>query len=101
VSHYWQGNSQHILCTSRAQVLVSLQGLVLVRNPYFNEAGYEKQMGTLDGERNAGPYNESAFLAAVKTSVRLLQAPPPPFKPLVRVGFKPPGFWGLKGIVSF
>jgi hypothetical protein len=26
-----------------AQVLVSIQGLVLVPLPYFNEAGYEKQ----------------------------------------------------------
>ncbi len=27
------------------QVLVSIQGLVLVPQPYFNEAGFEKQVG--------------------------------------------------------
>ena len=30
-------------CRCAAQVLVSIQGLVLVPLPYFNEAGYEKQ----------------------------------------------------------
>ncbi len=28
------------------QVLVSIQGLVLVPKPYFNEAGYERQVRT-------------------------------------------------------
>lgn len=65
---------------------MSLQGLVLVRNPYFNEAGYEKQVGTLDGDRNSRPYNESAFLHTCRTSLRLLQSPPPPFAPLIKVG---------------
>lgn len=29
------------------QVLVSIQGLVLVPEPYYNEAGYEKQVRLL------------------------------------------------------
>ena len=29
---------------SAAQVLVSIQGLVLVAEPYYNEAGYERQV---------------------------------------------------------
>ena len=31
------------------QVLVSIQGLVLVDKPYYNEAGYEKQVGSEEG----------------------------------------------------
>jgi hypothetical protein len=27
------------------QVIVSIQGLILVDEPYYNEAGYEKQRG--------------------------------------------------------
>lgn len=38
-SEVW-GNGSTIL-----QVIVSIQGLILVPEPYFNEAGYEKQKG--------------------------------------------------------
>lgn len=31
--------------SSLLQVIVSLQGLILNSEPYFNEAGYEKQKG--------------------------------------------------------
>eukprot|EP00965_Chrysotila_dentata_P173854 5739411-Pleurochrysis_carterae.AAC.1 len=31
---------------SSAQVLVSIQALVLCEQPYYNEAGYDKQLGT-------------------------------------------------------
>ena len=39
-------------------------GMTLNAAPYFNEAGYEKQVGTPEGEMNAKSYNEL-------TSVRL------------------------------
>lgn len=58
------------------QVLVSVQGLVLVPLPYFNEAGYEKQRGTAEGERNALVYNESAFLLSCKTMLYTLRKRP-------------------------
>ena len=31
------------------QVLISIQGLVLVEEPFYNEPGFEKQIGTEDG----------------------------------------------------
>ncbi|XP_022875732.1 probable ubiquitin-conjugating enzyme E2 23 [Olea europaea var. sylvestris] len=40
----WDPSSSSIL-----QVLVSLQGLVLNSKPYFNEPGYDKQIGTAEG----------------------------------------------------
>jgi hypothetical protein len=46
------------------QVLVSIQGLVLVSEPYYNEAGYEKQMGTLEGRHNSKQV-PSAFCACM------------------------------------
>ena len=36
------------------QVLVSLQGLVLVPEPYFNEPGYEKLQGSAEGAIHSG-----------------------------------------------
>ena len=40
------------LCVCGA-VLVSIQGLVLVPEPYYNEAGYEKQIGTMEGNHTS------------------------------------------------
>ena len=40
------------LCVCGA-VLVSIQGLVLVPEPYYNEAGYQKQIGTMEGNHNS------------------------------------------------
>ena len=45
------------------QVLVSIQALVLCEMPYFNEAGYDKQLGTAEGASRArtrgdAPYTE-------------------------------------------
>jgi ubiquitin-conjugating enzyme E2 O len=44
------------------QVLVSIQGLVLTKQSYYNKAGYEKMLGTTEGARNALPYAENACL---------------------------------------
>lgn len=44
------------------QVLVSLLGLVLVREPYFNEAGYEPLAGLAESRRPSALYNERTFL---------------------------------------
>jgi baculoviral IAP repeat-containing protein 6 len=44
--------------SSFLQVLVSIQSLIFVEQPYFNEPGYERQMGTPDGDRLNFEYNE-------------------------------------------
>ena len=58
------------------QVLLSLQALVLNEKPYFNEAGYDKQIGRADGEKNSVSYNENAFLVTCKSMLYLLRKPP-------------------------
>jgi ubiquitin-conjugating enzyme E2 O len=67
----WDPKSSSIL-----QVLVSLQGLVLNSKPYFNEAGYDKQTGTAEGEKNSLSYNENTFLLNCKTMMYLIRKPP-------------------------
>lgn len=67
----WDPNSSSIL-----QVLVSIQGLVLNSRPYFNEAGYEKQVGTAEGEKNSYPYNENTYLLNLRSMLYLLRRPP-------------------------
>ena len=73
--------------SSLLQVLVSIQGLVLVQKPYFNEAGFDKQVGTAAGEKNAILYNESAHLLCLKLMINTLQRPPISFETLVRDHF--------------
>lgn len=70
-SEVWNPGSSSVL-----QVLVSLQALVLNDKPYFNEAGYDKQLGKTEGERNSVSYNENAFLMTCKSMLYLLRKPP-------------------------
>lgn len=44
------------------QVIVSVLGLVLVREPYFNEAGYEPLAGLESSKRPSAVYNERVYL---------------------------------------
>lgn len=62
------------------QLLVSIQGLILVAEPYFNEAGYERQKGTQQGLENSRMYNEMVVLKLVQAMTRLALHPPEAFK---------------------
>lgn len=45
----WAGKGSEIwtINSSLLQLIISIQGLILVAEPYFNEAGYEKQKGNI------------------------------------------------------
>ncbi|XP_074312913.1 putative ubiquitin-conjugating enzyme E2 23 isoform X2 [Silene latifolia] len=92
----WDSKSSSIL-----QVLVSLQGLVLNSRPYFNEAGYDKQIGTAEGEKNSLSYNENTFLLNCKTIMYLMRKPPKDFEDLVREHFKQRGYYILKACDAY
>lgn len=51
-------SNSHILCYPfvHSQVLVSIQSLILVPQPYFNEPGYEGTMGTTNGTAASKKY---------------------------------------------
>ncbi|KAF3451163.1 hypothetical protein FNV43_RR07255 [Rhamnella rubrinervis] len=78
----WNPGSSTIL-----QVLLSLQALVLNEKPYFNEAGYDQQMGRAEGEKNSVSYNENAFLMTCKSMLYLLRKPPKHYEALVEEHF--------------
>ena len=61
----WEGNKGEGWNAGRStllQVIVSLLGLVLVREPFFNEAGYEPLAGLESSKRPSALYNERTFL---------------------------------------
>nr|XP_043606281.1 probable ubiquitin-conjugating enzyme E2 23 [Erigeron canadensis]XP_043606282.1 probable ubiquitin-conjugating enzyme E2 23 [Erigeron canadensis] len=92
----WDPSSSSIL-----QVLVSLQGLVLNSKPYFNEAGYDKQLGTAEGEKNSLSYNENTFLLNCKTMMYLMRRPPKDFEDLVSEHFRDRGYYILKACDAY
>ncbi|XP_010515932.1 PREDICTED: probable ubiquitin-conjugating enzyme E2 23 [Camelina sativa] len=92
----WDPKSSSIL-----QVLVSLQGLVLNSKPYFNEAGYDKQVGTAEGEKNSLGYNENAFLLNCKTMMYLMRKPPKDFEELIKDHFRKRGYYILKACDAY
>ena len=47
-------------------MLVSIQSLILVPDPYFNEPGYERSRGTPVGKQNSMDYNANIRQASVK-----------------------------------
>ncbi|GFR31137.1 hypothetical protein TNCT_501892 [Trichonephila clavata] len=62
------------------QVIVSIQGLILVSEPYYNEAGYERQKGTQLGMENSRMYNEMVVLKLVQSMAKLIVTPPEVFQ---------------------
>ena len=47
-------------------LLLYCVGLILVDEPYYNEAGYERHKGTQEGQENSRMYNEMAILKMVQ-----------------------------------
>lgn len=86
----WSGRGTEVWTSSSTllQVIVSIQGLILVPEPYFNEAGFEKQKGSQQGRENSRMYNEMVVLKLVQAQTKLLQHPPPVFKDIIIGHFK-------------
>jgi ubiquitin-conjugating enzyme E2 O len=66
------------------QVLVSIQGLILVSEPYFNEPGFACQKGTEQGKKRSREYNEMVLLENLTCLTRLAENPPALFYNEVR-----------------
>lgn len=65
------------------QVLVSIQGLILNTNPYFNEPGFANTNGSAYGEKRSFDYNEKTLILSLKTMVYTMNKPPKNFEDLV------------------
>lgn len=53
----WSGPSWDPKSSTLLQVLVSIQALILVPDPFFNEPGYEASMGSAAGKKQSEAYN--------------------------------------------
>ncbi|XP_033895739.3 (E3-independent) E2 ubiquitin-conjugating enzyme UBE2O-like [Acipenser ruthenus] len=80
--------------SSLLQVLISIQGLILVNEPYYNEAGFDSDRGLQEGYENSRCYNEMALIKMVQSMTQLLQRPVEVFQQEIREHFSASG-WRL------
>ena len=60
---------------------MSIQSLVLVSDPYFNEPGYEQYRGTPYGDQKSLTYNVNLYVATIQWAmIHQLQNPSPCFR---------------------
>ncbi|CAM0901749.1 unnamed protein product [Alopecurus aequalis] len=82
--------------SSLLQVVVSIQALVLNDQPFYNENGYKTLVDKPEGQRNALPYSENAFLLTLRTALHLLRRPPKGFEGFISEHFRRRGRYVLR-----
>lgn len=84
-----EGETWNEKTSTLLQVLVSIQALILVPDPYYNEPGYEAQMGTPLGDHRSATYAAEVKQNAVRWAmVDALRNPDPAFADVIRLHFK-------------
>lgn len=69
-------------------------GLILVNEPYYNEAGFDSDRGLQEGYENSRCYNEMALIRVVQSMTQLVRRPPEVFAQEIRQHFRAGG-WRL------
>ncbi|XP_037876101.1 survivin-1 isoform X3 [Bombyx mori] len=91
VLNTWHGRPEekwNAHTSSFLQVLVSIQSLILVPEPYFNEPGYERSRGTRVGSTASLEYNSNIYQACVRWAMlEHLRNPEPCFKEVIQTHF--------------
>ncbi|KAK6742185.1 hypothetical protein RB195_009822 [Necator americanus] len=75
----WNPSTSNLL-----QVLLSIQALILVPEPYYNEAGYESRKQQSEMADRSKRYNETATINSLEYLLKIYKDPPSNFKKLVK-----------------
>lgn len=78
----WSPKSSNLL-----QLFVSIQGLILVAEPYYNEAGFEQQLGCPQASENSRVYNEKVILKVLQSMQAILVSQQEIFKEEIELHF--------------
>jgi len=71
------------------QVLISIQSLIMIEKPYFNEPGYERSMNTPSGIKHSNDYNDNIRFGTVAYSmIQQIKNPKPWYKDFIHEHFK-------------
>ncbi|XP_030370289.1 baculoviral IAP repeat-containing protein 6 isoform X2 [Scaptodrosophila lebanonensis] len=91
VLNTWHGRPEekwNAQTSSFLQVLVSIQSLILVPEPYFNEPGFERSRGTPSGTNSSREYNSNIYQACVRWAMlEQIRNPSPCFKDIIQKHF--------------
>ncbi|KAJ8560467.1 hypothetical protein K7X08_022327 [Anisodus acutangulus] len=83
----WKGRDSSEMWTAKnstvLQLLISIQGLVLNDQPYFNEPGREKHIKSESWLMKSLAYNREVFILSCKTMLCHIRTPPKNFEALV------------------
>jgi len=83
----WQGESWNENSTI-LQVLVSIQSLIFIDHPYFNEPSYQKSFGTPSGMAASEKYNQEVKLNNIRWAmIDNIVNPPEEFKEIIKIHF--------------
>jgi ubiquitin-protein ligase len=83
-SESWNENTSTIL-----QVLISIQSLIFIDEPYFNEPGYERTINTDSGKKSSLTYNKAIkYNTLCYAMVDMLKNPPRGFEHIIKNHFK-------------
>ena len=86
----WQGPGWIPKESTLLQVLMSIQSLILVKDPYFNEPGFEKTRTTAEGRRHAEAYSKNIRSYTLQWAMleQLQKANESPFKDIITKHFQ-------------
>ena len=64
-----EGESWNPKISTALQVLISIQSLIFIPDPYFNEPGWERDRGTSIGDAKSKKYNELRRLETIRWAI--------------------------------
>ena len=87
----WSGNESekwNPKTSTFLQIMISIQSLILVEEPYFNEPGWEKDIGTPKGIANSKNYNDKIHPNTIKLGmIDMIKNPPAGFEDVIKNHF--------------
>jgi len=83
-----QGESWNPEMSTLLQLIISIQSLILVEQPYFNEPGYESTMHSQDGIKKSTIYSENIRLETIKVAmIKVLKNKIPSYEKVIEQHF--------------
>jgi ubiquitin-protein ligase len=84
-----QGEKWNPKTSTFLQVLISIQSLILVEQPFFNEPGYERDMHNAKGKQRSAEYNEVIQLGTMEWAINhQINNPPLGYEIVTKEHFK-------------
>ena len=87
----WDGHSSekwNSKTSTFLQVMISIQSLILIEQPYFNEPSYEKDINTNNGILASKQYNDKIYPRTIEYAmIEMIKNPPSGFEEIIKNHF--------------